>query len=137
MLGRRGILRPRSEAERHDLAHNMTVTPWGLGGVAEVVQACLRMGYGMQSFQPAAHVGNRERWREDFHRVSLDSSGVRSSAARAPGCRGGTCRWAMSVATAPGTACSPVGAGFSGRPRGLTRENAGLARLLPLHEVRT
>jgi MoaA/NifB/PqqE/SkfB family radical SAM enzyme len=94
MLGRRGIPRPRSEAElhpyrrrfveqfdrlrrehgvRYDLAHNMTVTPRNLGQIAEVVRACLQMGYGMLSFQPAAYVGNPKRWREDFHQVSIDA----------------------------------------------------------------
>ncbi len=94
MLGRRGVRRPRSEAElhpyrrrfveqferlrrehgvRYDLAHNMTVTPRNLGEVAEVVRECLRMGYGMLSFQPAAYVGNPKRWREDFHQVSIDA----------------------------------------------------------------
>ena len=94
MLGRRGIRRPRSEAELHpyrrrfveqferlrrehgvgyDLAHNMTVTPRNLDQVAEVVRACLGMGYGMLSFQPAAYVGNPKRWREDFHAVSIDA----------------------------------------------------------------
>ncbi len=93
MLGRRGIPRPRSEAQLHayrrrfvahferlraehgvrfDLAHNMTVTPRNLGGVAEVVRACLGMRFGMLSFQPAAYVGNPARWREDFRAVSID-----------------------------------------------------------------
>ena len=94
MLGRRGIPRPRSEAQlhpyrrrfveqferlrrehgvRYDLAHNMTVTPRNLDQVAEVVRECLQMGFGMLSFQPAAYVGNPKRWREDFHRVSIDA----------------------------------------------------------------
>jgi hypothetical protein len=94
MLGRRGIPRPRSEAElhpyrrrfvaqferlrrehgvRYDLAHNMTVTPRNLDEVAEVVRACMGMGFGMLSFQPAAYVGNPSRWREDFHAVSIDA----------------------------------------------------------------
>lgn len=78
MLGRRGIPRPRSEAQLHayrrrfvahferlraehgvrfDLAHNMTVTPRNLAEVAEVVRACLGMRFGMLSFQPAAYGG--------------------------------------------------------------------------------
>jgi hypothetical protein len=94
MLGRRGIPRPKTEAElhpyrrrfvehferlrrehgvRYDLAHNMTVTPRNLNQVAEVVSACLDMRYGMLSFQPAAFVGNPKRWREDFHEVSMES----------------------------------------------------------------
>jgi hypothetical protein len=94
MLGRRGIPRPRGEAElhpfrrrfvaqferlrrehgvRYDLAHNMTVTPGNLGEVAEVVRACAGLGFGMLSFQPAAYVGNATRWREDFHAVDIDA----------------------------------------------------------------
>lgn len=93
MLGRRGIPRARSEAELHpyrrrfveqferlqhehgvrfDLAHNMTVTPRNLAEVAEVTRACLDMGFGMLSFQPAAYVGNPKRWREDFHAIDID-----------------------------------------------------------------
>lgn len=93
MLGRRGLPRPSSEADlhpyrrrfvelferlrrehgvRYDLAHNMTVTPRNLDQVSEVVRACLGMGFGMLSFQPAAYVGNPKRWREDFHAVSID-----------------------------------------------------------------
>jgi hypothetical protein len=94
MLGRRGIPRPKIEAElhpyrrqfvqqfkrlrrehgvRYDLAHNMTVTPRNLHQVAEVTRACLPMGFGMLSFQPAAYVGNPKRWRENFHEVSIDA----------------------------------------------------------------
>ena len=94
MLGRRGHPRPAGEAEldgarrefvarferleaehgvRHDLAHNMTVTPRNLGEVAHVTRACLTMGYGMLSFQPAARVGNPRRWREDYAAVTIDT----------------------------------------------------------------
>jgi hypothetical protein len=94
MLGRRGIPRPNSEAElhpyrrrfveqferlrrehgvRYDLAHNMTVTPRNLPEVGDVVRACIGMGFGMLSFQPTAYVGNRARWREDFHAVDIDA----------------------------------------------------------------
>ena len=93
MLGRRGIERPRREADLHqhrrrfveqferlerehgvpfDLAHNMTVTPRNLGQVGEVVRACLGMRFGMMSFQPAAYVGNPRRWREEFDEVTID-----------------------------------------------------------------
>lgn len=93
MHGRRGLLRARSESElqphrerfvamferlrrehgvRHDLAHNMTVTPANLEGVAEVVRSCRTMGFGMLSFQPAAHVGNPRRWKEDYRALSAD-----------------------------------------------------------------
>lgn len=94
MLGRRGRPRPVTEAElhadrrefvqrferleaehgvHHDLAHNMTVTPRNLAQVAEVTRACLTMGYGMLSFQPAAHVGNPRRWRESYEAVTIDA----------------------------------------------------------------
>lgn len=94
MLGRRARPRPSDEAEldgprrefvamferlqrehgvRHDLAHNMTVTPRNLDQVADVTRACLTMGYGMLSFQPAARVGNPRRWREDYSEVTIDA----------------------------------------------------------------
>jgi hypothetical protein len=94
MLGRRGHRRPASESGldgarrafvamferlraeygvRHDLAHNMTVTPRNLDQVAHVTQVCLTMGYGMLSFQPAARVGNPRRWREDYTQVTIDA----------------------------------------------------------------
>jgi hypothetical protein len=94
MRGRRGLPRPSSEAQldpyrrrfveqferlrrehgvRCDLAHNMTVTPRNVDQVAEVARACMGMGFGMLSFQPAAYIGNPKRWREDFHDVSIDA----------------------------------------------------------------
>ncbi len=94
MRGRRGAVRPRTEAElnpfrqrfvqmfrelradtglRYYLAHNMTVTPANLGQVAETVRAVLPMGYSMMSFQPAAHVGDERRWREDYRQVGIDA----------------------------------------------------------------
>ncbi|MBG6226630.1 hypothetical protein IWX63_003229 [Arthrobacter sp. CAN_A2] len=93
MRGRRGAVRPRSEAEldpfrrqfaqmftdlRGDhgidsyLAHNMTVTPSNLGEVAEVTRAVLSMPYDMLSFQPAAYIGDDRRWKEDFTSVGID-----------------------------------------------------------------
>lgn len=93
MRGRRGAVRPRSEAElepfrlkftemftdlRRDygvdfyLAHNMTVTPSNLGEVAEVTASVLPMPYNMLSFQPAAFMGDDRRWKEDFDEVSID-----------------------------------------------------------------
>jgi len=93
MLGRRGIPRPRLEADLHPyrrefvakfarlrrehgvrsvLAHNMTVTPRNVGEVAEVVGACLDMGFRLLSFQPAAAIGNPRRWKEDFRAVTMD-----------------------------------------------------------------
>jgi hypothetical protein len=94
MLGRHGHARPSREAEldgarrafvatfarlrsEHgvdfDLAHNMTVTPRNLNEVAQVTRACLTMGYGMLSFQPAARVGNPRRWREDYTEMTIDA----------------------------------------------------------------
>jgi hypothetical protein len=94
MRGRRGLPRPRSETEvtpfrreftamfdrlRRDLgvraflAHNMTVTPSNLDEVADVVRDCFPLGFGMLSFQPAAFVGDRRRWREDLREVTPDA----------------------------------------------------------------
>jgi hypothetical protein len=94
MRGRRGAVRPRSEAELHPfrarfvqmfrelagetglryyLAHNMTVTPANLGQVADTVRAVLPMGYSMMSFQPAAHVGDDRRWKESYTAVDVDA----------------------------------------------------------------
>ncbi len=94
MLGRRGHRRPHLESElhaarrsfvamferlrrehgvRHYLAHNMTVTPRNLGEVAEVVRACTDMRFGMMSFQPAAYVGNPNRWKDRFNEISMDA----------------------------------------------------------------
>lgn len=94
MRGRRGIPRPRREAElnpyrrrfcamfdrlrrehgvRSYLAHNMTVTPANLDQVAEVIRDCHEMGFQMFSFQPAAYVGDDRRWREDFRSVTADA----------------------------------------------------------------
>lgn len=93
MRGRRGAVRPRSEAEldpfrlefaqmftelRRDhgitsyLAHNMTVTPSNLSEVAHVTRAVLSMPYNMLSFQPAAFIGDDRRWKEDFTDVGID-----------------------------------------------------------------
>jgi hypothetical protein len=93
MLGRRGIKRASSEAElnpyrrrfcemferleretgvRHYLAHNMTVTPGNLGEVATVVRDCRDMGFRMLSFQPAAFIGNTNRWKHDYGEMSQD-----------------------------------------------------------------
>ncbi|WP_216699810.1 hypothetical protein [Arthrobacter sp. H5] len=93
MRGRRGAVRPGSEAElepfrlkftemfidlRRDygvesyLAHNMTVTPSNLGEVAQVTASVLPMPYKMLSFQPAAFMGDDRHWKEDFDEVSID-----------------------------------------------------------------
>ncbi len=94
MRGRRGAVRPRTEAElnpfrarfvqmfrdlraetglRYYLAHNMTVTPANVGQVAETVRAVLPMGFSMMSFQPAAHVGDQRRWKESYVDVDVDA----------------------------------------------------------------
>lgn len=93
MRGRRGIPRPRSEAEllpyraafagmfrrlrrehgtRFFLAHNMTVTASNLSEVAEVVRTTVRLSYSMMSFQPAAYIGDDRRWREDLRAITPD-----------------------------------------------------------------
>jgi hypothetical protein len=94
MRGRRGLPRPRTEAELHRyrqrfvdmfsavrrdlgvrsyLAHNMTVTPANLDQVADVVAAVLPMGYQMMSFQPAAFLGDDRRWKEGYRTVDMDA----------------------------------------------------------------
>ena len=93
MFGRRGIKRVRAEAELNPyrekfvqmferlereqgvtsyLAHNMTVTPRNLGEVAQVIRDCRDMGFRMFSFQPAAFVGNTNRWKDDYREFSTD-----------------------------------------------------------------
>ena len=94
MRGRRGIPRPRTEAElnpyrqrfadmfaevrrelgmRSYLAHNMTVTPANLDQVAGVIAAVLPMGFQMMSFQPAAFLGDDRRWKEGYRQVDTDA----------------------------------------------------------------
>ncbi|MBC7723696.1 MAG: radical SAM domain-containing protein [Burkholderiaceae bacterium] len=94
MRGRRGAVRPHSEAELNPfrerfakmfidlkkdhgvksyLAHNMTVTPSNVGEVASVTRDVLDMPYDMMSFQPAAFIGDDRRWKEDFTEVTIDS----------------------------------------------------------------
>ncbi|MBA3408722.1 MAG: radical SAM protein [Solirubrobacterales bacterium] len=93
MFGRRGIRRAQSEAElnpyrqrfcelfqrlerehgiTHYLAHNMTVTPRNLDQIADVVRECREMGFRMFSFQPAAYIGNRSRWKDEYRAFSGD-----------------------------------------------------------------
>ncbi len=94
MRGRRGAVRPRSEAELNPfrarfadmfitlkrqhgissyLAHNMTVTPSNLDQVDEVTEAVLGMPYDMLSFQPAAYIGDDRRWSGDFEDITIDA----------------------------------------------------------------
>lgn len=94
MRGRRGAVRPRSEAELNPfreqfarmfvdlkrehgvnryLAHNMTVTPSNVDEVEQVTRDVLEMPYDMMSFQPAAFIGDDRRWREDFGEVTIDA----------------------------------------------------------------
>ena len=94
MFGRRGLSRARTEAElnpfrarfcamfqrlqrehgiTHYLAHNMTVTPRNLDQVAGVVDGCRDMDFRMFSFQPAAFIGNPNRWKDDYRAFSSDA----------------------------------------------------------------
>jgi hypothetical protein len=94
MRGRRGAVRPSTEAELNPfrekftamfadlkrdhgvdsyLAHNMTVTPANLNQVGGVTRALFEMPYYMMSFQPAAFVGDGRRWKEDFNEVTIDA----------------------------------------------------------------
>lgn len=93
MRGRRGIRQPESEEElnpyrktfcesfqrlkkehgvRFFLAHNMTVTPKNIAGIAGLIEDCHEMGFNMFSFQPAAFVGNDKRWKENYRELSAD-----------------------------------------------------------------
>lgn len=94
MRGRRGLPRPRSEAEldpfrerfaamftdlrkdhgvRSYIAHNMTVTPANIDQVSGVTGSVLGMPFDMLSFQPAAYMGDDRRWGEDFAEVTIDA----------------------------------------------------------------
>lgn len=93
MYGRRGIPKPRHEADLHAhrrrfcdlfarlqaehgvtsyLAHNMTVTPGNLEEIPEVIRSCRAMGFRMFSFQPAGYVGNEQRWSDGFRHITDD-----------------------------------------------------------------
>ncbi|MFJ2543797.1 hypothetical protein [Microbacterium sp. NPDC087589] len=94
MRGRKGAVRPHSEAELNPfrekfaqmfidlkrdhgvdsyLAHNMTVTPSNVDEVEQVTRDVLEMPFDMMSFQPAAFIGDDRRWREDFGEVTIDA----------------------------------------------------------------
>ncbi len=93
MFGRRGIKRVKREADlnehrarfcemfqrlerehgvTHYLAHNMTVTPRNVEQIAAVLRDSRDMGFRMFSFQPAAYVGNTNRWKDEFRAFSGD-----------------------------------------------------------------
>lgn len=93
MVGRRGLARTESEEAlepyrqkfadmfrrlrrehgvRSFLAHNMTVTPTNVDQIPGVIRRCRDMGFGMFSFQPAAHVGDERRWRADYRTLDPD-----------------------------------------------------------------
>jgi len=93
MFGRRGMRRPEREQDldphrqafadmfrrlhrkhgvRFYLAHNMTVTPANVDQIAGVVARCKAMGFNMFSFQPAAHIGDERRWKEDYRALTAD-----------------------------------------------------------------
>ncbi|MEO6827483.1 MAG: hypothetical protein ABI255_12195 [Microbacteriaceae bacterium] len=93
MRGRKGAVRPHSEAELNPfrqafaemfldlkrdhkvnsyIAHNMTVTPSNLDQVGQVTHDVLEMPYDMMSFQPAAYIGDDRRWKENFDEVTID-----------------------------------------------------------------
>jgi hypothetical protein len=94
MRGRRGAVRPRTEAELNPfreafatmfvdlkrdygvssyVAHSMTVTPSNVRQVAEVTRDVLEMPFHMLSFQPAAYIGDDRRWKENFDEVTVDA----------------------------------------------------------------
>ncbi len=63
----------REHGVTHYLAHNMTVTPRNVDQVAGVIEQCRDLGFRMFSFQPAAFVGNANRWKDDYRDVSSDA----------------------------------------------------------------
>jgi hypothetical protein len=94
MFGRRGLRRPRDEAQLNPyrqrfcemfarlrdehgvtsyLAHNMTVTPRNIDEIPAVLHAARHMGFRMFSFQPAAYIGNEARWRDDYGAFDADA----------------------------------------------------------------
>ncbi len=93
MVGRRGFEKPESEAQLNEaralfasmfdrlekdygvksfLAHNMTVTPGNVDQIADVVSNCWKQGWRLFSFQPAAYIGNENRWRDGFRELTSD-----------------------------------------------------------------
>ncbi len=93
MVGRSGAKKPSDEGELHEhrarfcemferlendygitsyLAHNMTVTPANIDKVADVIRSCHGQGWRMFSFQPAAYIGNENRWRDGYRELTSD-----------------------------------------------------------------
>jgi hypothetical protein len=93
MIGRRDIQRPANEEDldpfrrkfcamfdrlhrehgvRKFLAHNMTVTPANVDQISGVISRCKAIGFNMFSFQPAAHIGDERRWKEDYRSLEPD-----------------------------------------------------------------
>ncbi|MGI8802720.1 MAG: radical SAM domain-containing protein [Solirubrobacteraceae bacterium] len=93
MFGRRGIRRAAREADLNPyrarfcamfdrlerehgvtsyLAHNMTVTPENADQIPRLIADCRDMGFRMFSFQPAAFIGNRARWKGAYRTLSDD-----------------------------------------------------------------
>ena len=93
MVGRTGFKKPESEAQLNEaranfaemfdrlrrdygvksfLAHNMTVTPGNVDQIADVVANCWDQGWRLFSFQPAAYIGNENRWKEGFRELTSD-----------------------------------------------------------------
>jgi hypothetical protein len=62
----------REHGVTHYLAHNITVTPRNIDQVPQLVRDCRQMGFRMFSFQPAAFIGNRSRWKDAYREFSAD-----------------------------------------------------------------
>ena len=126
MIGRAGMRRPRREADLHPhrqafcdmfarlhdeygirsyLAHNMTVTPANVDQIPEVIAACRHMGFKMFSFQPAAHVGNQVRWKDDYRALDADAVWARVE-------EGAGARLAWNVLEVGDTRCNRTAWGF-------------------------
>jgi hypothetical protein len=101
MQGRRAVPRPEHEDEldgerariaemfarlRRDhgvssyLAHNMTVTPDNLDAVPGVIERNRGLGYRMFSFQPAAYLGQEQRWAPGYRGFGDDDVWARIEA---------------------------------------------------------
>lgn len=106
MFGRRGIERPTDEASldpyrrrftqmfadlrvRHGvtsyLAHTMTVTDRNIDQIADVIRRNRTTGFDMFSFQPAAFIGDKRRWHDDYSQTTGDA--VWSQIEKGVGCR--------------------------------------------------